>query len=84
MNSKIYMVFGETYYYGYGSYIGLFGVFSSKVLAEKAKQEKIKELFEKNKDDHLTDVKSIDDIHVYIEEIEENKILNIELGGYAE
>lgn len=84
MKNKIYIVFGETYYYGYGSYIGLFGVFSSKDLAEKAKQEKVKELFEKNKNDSWADVSSIDDIHVYIEEIEKDKMIDIELGGYAE
>lgn len=84
MKNKIYVVYGETYYGGYGSYVGLFGVFSSKDLAEKAKQEKIKELFEKNKNDGWSTVTSTDDIHVYIEEIEEDKMFNIELGGYAE
>lgn len=82
--NKIYVVYGETYYGGYGSYVGLFGVFSYKNLAEKAKTKIVKELFEKNKNDNWTTVASIDDIHVYIEEIEEDKILNIELGGYAE
>lgn len=84
MKNKIYVVYGETYYGGYGSYVGLFGVFSSKDLAEKAKTKIVKELFEKNKNDGWSDVTSIDDIHVYIEEIEKDKILNIELGGYAE
>lgn len=84
MKNKIYVVYGETYYYRYGSYVGLFGVFSSKDLAEKAKTKIVKELFEKNKNDNWTTVTSIDDIHVYIEEIEEDKILNIGLGGYAE
>lgn len=84
MKNKIYVVYGETYYYKFGSYVGLFGVFSSKDLAEKAKQEKIKELFEKNKNGGWSTVTSTDDIHVYIKEIEEDKMLNIELGGYAE
>lgn len=84
MKNKIYVVYGKTYYGGYGSYVGLFGVFSSKNLAEKAKTKIVKELFEKNKNDNWTTVISIDDIHVYIEEIEEDKILNIGLGGYAE
>lgn len=82
--NKVYVVYGETYYGGYGSYVGLFGVFSSKELAEKAKQEKVKELFEENKNDDWATVSSTDDIHVYIKEIEEDRILNIELGGYAE
>lgn len=84
MKNKIYVVYGETYYEGYGSYVGLFGVFSSKDLAEKAKQEKVKELFEKNKNDSWANVSSMDDIHVYIEEIEEDKMLDMVLGGYAE
>lgn len=84
MKNKIYVVYGETYYYGYGSYIGLFGVFSSKDLAEKAKNKMVKKLFEKNKNDSWPTITSTDDIHVYIEEIEEDKMLNIELGGYAE
>ena len=84
MKNKIYVVYGETYYYGYGSYIGLFGVFSSKDLAEKAKTKIVEELFEKNKNDSWPTITSTDDIRVYIEEIEEDKMLNIELGGYAE
>lgn len=84
MKNKIYVVYGETYYYGYGSYIGLFGVFSSKDLAEKAKNKMVKKLFEKNKNDSWSTITSTDDIRVYIEEIEEDKMLNIELGGYAE
>lgn len=84
MKNKIYVVYGETYYGGYGSYVGLFGVFSSKDLAEKAKIKMVKELFEKNKNDDWAYVTSIDDIHVYVEEIEEDKTLNIGLGGYAE
>lgn len=82
--NKIYIVYGETYYGGYGSYVGLFGVFSSKDLAEKAKTKMVKELFEKNKNNDWADVTSTDDIDIYIEEIEEDKILDIELGGYAE
>lgn len=84
MKNKIYVVYGETYYGGYGSYVGLFGVFSSKDLAEKAKTKIVEELFEKNKNDNWTTVTSMDDIHVYIKEIEEDKMLNIGLGGYAE
>ena len=82
--NKIYIVYGETYYGGYGSYVGLFGAFSSKDLAEKAKTKMVKELFEKNKNNDWADVTSTDDIDIYIEEIEEDKILDIELGGYAE
>ena len=44
----------------------------------------VKELFEKNKNNDWADVTSTDDIDIYIEEIEEDKILDIELGGYAE
>ena len=44
----------------------------------------VKELFEKNKNDDGSYVTSIDDIEVYIEEIEEDKMLDIYLGGYAE
>lgn len=84
MKNKIYVVYGETYYGGYGSYVGLFGVFSSKDLAEKSKTKIVEELFEKNKNDNWTTVTSMDDIHVYIKEIEEDKMLNIGLGGYAE
>lgn len=84
MKNKVYVVYGETYYYAYGSYVGLFGVFSSKDLAEKAKTKMVKELFEKNKNNDESYVTSTDDIDIYIEEIEEDKILDIELGGYAE
>ncbi len=84
MNEIVYIVYGETYYIEYGSYIGLFGIFSSRELAEEAKAKITKELFEKNKDDPWSNVSSMNDIYVYIEEIEKDKVINIELGGYAE
>lgn len=82
--NKIYLVYGNTYFEGYGAYIRTFGIFSSLELAEEVKKKKEDEYFER---EMMCKYPSIDDrseIEFNIEEIEVDKVINICLGGYAE
>lgn len=81
----IFVVYGDTYFEGCGSYINLFGVFEDKQTAMKAKED----MEEKYYKDSLKSVWSNGDIErsqieFKVQEIPINKICNIYLGGYAE
>ena len=81
----IFVVYGDTYFEGYGSYINLFGVFEDEQTAMKAKED----MEEKYYKDSLKSVWSNGDIErsqieFKVQEIPINKICDIYLGGYAE
>lgn len=81
----LYVVHGNTYYNGYGYIENIFGVYMKKDEAEAATDLIIKELYEKEiARGWLSVVEDVSDIEVEIREIEANKIVNIELGGYCE
>ena len=92
----LYLVHGNTYYYGYGHMEHIFGIYTDKDKAETAKKEEVKnevfkaekvvteQLYEKEKRDNWSNVDNISDIEVEILEIEANEISDIELGGYCE
>lgn len=84
---KLYVVYGDVWFEGYGSEIMLFGVFTSKKVAEKIKKQKEKEYFENEMSEHrkkFTLVENPDDIKFEVKEIDSNKSLNEYLGGYTE
>lgn len=81
----LYLVHGNTYYDGYGHNEHVFGIYTEKDAAEAAKDLIVKELYEKEiarGEDTIVD--DISDIEVDILEIEANKLVEIELGGYCE
>jgi hypothetical protein len=82
----LYVVHGNTYYndYGYGHIEKIFGVYTEKDAAEVAKDLVTKELYEKNVNDKWTRVENLSDVDVDILEIEADKLVEIELGGYCE
>lgn len=81
----VYVVHGNTYYDGgYGYVENIFGVYTEKDAAESAKDLVKKQLYDENKNNEWTIVEDLSDIEVGILEIEADKLLNIELGGYCE
>lgn len=79
----LYLVHGNTYYYDYGHYENVFGIYTEKDAAEAAKDLIVEELYAKNVNDKQTIVEKPENIDVDILEIEANKLVEIELGGYA-
>ena len=81
----LYVVHGNTYYDGYGHIENIFGIYTKKDEAEAAKDLIVKELYKKEiARGWMSIVEDISDIEVDILEIESNKIVEIELGGYFE
>lgn len=81
----LYVVHGNTYYDGYGHIENIFGIYTKKDEAEAAKDLTIKELYEKEiARGWMSIVDDISDIEVDILEIESDKLVDIELGGYYE
>lgn len=81
----LYVVHGNTYYDGYGHIENIFGIYTKKYEAELAKDLVIRKLYEKEMERRRwTIVEDVSDIEVEILEIETDKLLEIELGGYCE
>lgn len=81
----LYVVHGNTYYDGYGHEENIFGIFTEKDSAESAKDLIVKGLYEKEiTKGWVSNVDNISDIEVDILEIEADKLVEIELGGYCE
>lgn len=80
----LYLIHGNAYYEGYGHMEHTFGIYTDKDKAEAAKKVVIEQLYEKEKDNDWSHVDDISDIEVEILEIEADKLVNIELGGYVE
>ena len=81
----LYVVHGNTYYDGYGYIENIFGIYTKKYEAEIAKDLTIRKLYEKEiARGQMTIVENLSDIEVNILEIEAEKLVNIELGGYCE
>ena len=86
MNKK-YLVYGDTWFEGYGAKITVFVVFDTLEQAEKAKKNKEEEYFKEDLKNTYFCIDSEDDkmmIEFNIHEIEVNKLIDLELGGYCE
>ena len=86
MNKK-YLVYGDTWFEDYGAKITVFGVFDTLEQAKEAKKEKEEEYFEEELKDPYSCIESENDkmmIEFNIHEIEVNKLIDFELGGYCE
>lgn len=81
----LYVVHGNTYYCGYGHIENIFGIYTKRDEAEAAKDLMIKELYEKEIaiGQQTSIVEDVSDIEVEILEIEADKLVEIELGGYC-
>ena len=81
---KVYLVYGNTYFDGYGAYINIFGVFSTLEEAEKVKKQKEDEYFERESTVIYSYVEDRSEVEFQIMEIEVDKVIDCQLGGYAE
>lgn len=81
---KVYLVYGNTYFEGYGAYINTFGVFSTLEEAEKVKKQKEDEYFERESTVKYPYVEDRSEVEFQIMEIEVDKVIDQVLGGYAE
>lgn len=77
---KVFMVYGNDYVQGYGQYINLYGIFTSKEEAEKTRDRVLKAIV----DGCTGEWDCPDDAWVEIEEIVTDMDCDIYLGGYTE
>lgn len=82
--NEVYVVYGNTYFYGYGEYINLFGVFDTLEAAEEARSKTQRAYFEEEIKDPHTNVEKIEDVDFQIKKAKLNEIIDELLGGYAE
>ena len=81
---EVYVVYGNKYFYGYGEYINLFGVFDTLDAAEEAFDKTRQLYFEEDLEDPHTNVEKIEDVDFQIKKVKLNEIIDELLGGYAE
>ena len=73
---KLYLVYGNTWFGGYGEEIHIFGVFSSRKMAEKVKKQ--------DQQSRFTELNDRSEVEFYIVEIPEDTRIDEKLGGYIE
>lgn len=81
---KLYLVYGDTWFGGYGVEIHIFGVFSSRKMAEKVKKQAEDEYFEQDQQSRFTELNDRSEVEFYIVEIPEDTRIDEILGGYIE
>lgn len=81
---KLYLVYENTWFGGYGEEIHIFGVFSSRKMAEKVKKQAEDEYFEQDQQSRFTELNDRSEVEFYIVEIPEDTRIDEKLGGYIE
>lgn len=81
---KLYLVYGNTWFGAYGEAIHIFGVFSSRKMAEKVKKQAEDEYFEQDQQSRFTELNDRSEVEFYIVEIPEDTRIDEKLGGYIE
>lgn len=83
---KVYLVYGDTYFDGYGSEFHLFGVFDSREKAEEVKKCKEDEFYrrEMKRKSGYRHIENRDEVEFEIKEMSVGKIDDIFVGGYVE
>lgn len=81
----IFVVYGDTYFEWYGSYINLFGVFEDEQTAMKAKEDMEEKYYKDSlKSDWSNGDVERSDVKFKIQEVPINQMFDMYLGGYAE
>ena len=83
---KVYLVYGDAYFEQYGSEFHLFGVFTSKQMAEEVKKQKEDEFYqqEMKKKSGYRNIDSREEVEFEIEEMQLDEICDLFVGGYVE
>ena len=83
---KVYLVYGDTYFQDYGSEFHLFGVFTSKEIAEKVKNQKEEEFYRKEMKEKpcYRNIDSREEVEFEIKEMQLDEVCDLFVGGYVE
>lgn len=81
---KLYLVYGDTWFGGYGAYINIFGVFDTLGKAEFVKAQAEEKYFKEDQESIFSELDHRSEVEFHIKEIETNAIIDEHLGGYAE
>ncbi len=81
---KLYLVYGDTCFDGYGADINIFGVFDTLEKAELVKVQTEEKYFKEDQESIFPELDNRSEVEFHIEEIETNTIIDKNLGGYAE
>lgn len=81
---KLYLVYGDTCFDGYGADINIFGVFDTLEKAELVKVQTEEKYFKEDQESRFSELDNRSEVEFSIEEIETNTIIDKNLGGYAE
>lgn len=81
---KLYLVYGDTWFGGYGANINIFGVFDTLEKAELVKVQTEEKYFKEDQESRFPELDNRSEVEFSIEEIETNMIIDKDLGGYVE
>lgn len=81
---KLYLVYGDTWFSGYGANINIFGVFDTLEKAELVKVQTEEKYFKEDQESIFSELDNRSEVEFHIEEIETNAIIDKNLGGYTE
>lgn len=81
---KLYLVYGDTLFSGYGANINIFGVFDTLEKAELVKVQTEEKYFKEDQESRFSELDNRSEVEFHIEEIETNAIIDKNLGGYEE
>ena len=81
---KLYLVYGDTWFGGYGANINIFGVFDTLEKAELVKVQTEEKYIKEDQESRFSELDNRSEVEFHIEEIEINAIIDKNLGGYEE
>lgn len=83
---KVYLVYGDTYFDGYGSEFHLFGVFDSREKAEEVKKQEEDKFYRQvmKRKPCYRNIRNRDEVKFEIQEMRLGKIDDLFIGGYIE
>lgn len=81
---RMYLVYGNTWFGGYGEEIHIFGIFSSHEMAEKVKKQAEDKYFEQDQQSRFSELDDRSEVEFHIVEIPTDTYVDETLGGYIE